>query len=162
MFEGVEQPFGNLKQVSTANGGTMSIPRILYIDIDSLRPDHLSCYGYPRKTSPNIDKIAADGVVFDNCFVSDMPCAPSRSSMFTGRFGVHNGVVSHSGPGADPIIDSEQRRQGGTELFQNTLPACLRRGRVSHGNFQFLCCAAPTLRLACRFSGDLRSGRERA
>ena len=32
--------------------------RILYIDIDSLRPDHLSCYGYLRQTSPNIDALA--------------------------------------------------------------------------------------------------------
>jgi choline-sulfatase len=41
--------------------------RILYIDIDSLRPDHLGCYGYHRKTNPHIDALAADGVCFDNC-----------------------------------------------------------------------------------------------
>ncbi len=35
--------------------------RILYIDIDSLRPDHLGCYGYHRNTSPTIDRIAASG-----------------------------------------------------------------------------------------------------
>jgi arylsulfatase A-like enzyme len=39
--------------------------RILYIDIDSQRPDHLSCYGYHRKTSPAIDRIAGEGVVFN-------------------------------------------------------------------------------------------------
>jgi arylsulfatase A-like enzyme len=40
--------------------------RILYIDIDSLRPDHLGCYGYYRQTSPTIDRIAARGVRFTN------------------------------------------------------------------------------------------------
>lgn len=40
--------------------------RILYIDIDSLRPDHLSCYGYQRNTSPNIDALANEGLRFTN------------------------------------------------------------------------------------------------
>ena len=53
--------------------------RILYIDIDSLRPDHLGCYGYHRNTSPNIDRIAASGVRFDNYYVSDAPCLPRSS-----------------------------------------------------------------------------------
>ena len=47
--------------------------RILYIDIDSLRPDHLSCYGYHRMTSPNIDRVAAEGVRFTNCYATDTP-----------------------------------------------------------------------------------------
>ncbi len=75
--------------------------RILYIDIDTLRPDHLGCYGYLRNTSPNIDRIAADGVRFENCYVSDAPCLPSRASLFTGRFGIHTGVVNHGGLAAD-------------------------------------------------------------
>ncbi len=76
--------------------------RVLYIDIDALRPDHLSCYGYPRITSPNLDRICADGIRFDNCYVSDAPCLPSRSACWTGRFGIHTGVVNHGGVAADP------------------------------------------------------------
>ena len=40
--------------------------RIVYFDIDSLRPDHLGCYGYDRPTSPNIDGLARSGTVFLN------------------------------------------------------------------------------------------------
>jgi arylsulfatase A-like enzyme len=76
--------------------------RILYIDIDTLRPDHLGCYGYHRETSPNLDRIASQGVRFENCYVSDAPCLPSRASMFTGQFGIHTGIINHGGRCADP------------------------------------------------------------
>jgi choline-sulfatase len=70
---------------------------LLYIDIDSLRPDHLGCYGYHRNTSPNIDALASEGIRFSNCHTPDAPCLPSRSAMTTGKFGFHTGVVNHGG-----------------------------------------------------------------
>lgn len=72
--------------------------RILYIDIDSCRPDHLGCYGYRRPTSPVIDELAKRSVVFRNCHASDAPCLPSRAALFSGRFGINNGVTCHDGP----------------------------------------------------------------
>jgi len=73
--------------------------RVLLIDIDSLRPDHLGCYGYSRETSPTIDAVAADGVRFERCYVSDSPCLPSRTALATGRHGTRSGVVTHWGSG---------------------------------------------------------------
>ena len=73
--------------------------RILYIDIDCCRADHLGCNGYSRDTSPNIDAIAAQGTTFRNCHTPNSPCLPSRAALFTGRFGFNNGVVAHHGPG---------------------------------------------------------------
>lgn len=73
--------------------------RILYIDIDSLRPDRLGCYGYGRDTSPTIDAVADDGVRFERCYTSDSPCLPSRTALATGRHGIKSGVVTHWGPG---------------------------------------------------------------
>ena len=84
--------------------------RILYLDIDTLRPDHLGCYGYHRNTSPNIDTLAERSAVFDNVHASDVPCLPSRTALTTGRFGIHNGVVNHGGTDADPVIDGAGRR----------------------------------------------------
>ena len=83
--------------------------RILYIDIDSLRPDHLGCYGYHRRTSPNIDRIAAQAVRFENCYVSDAPCLPSRTALWTGRFGIHTGVINHGGTAAEPFVEGPGR-----------------------------------------------------
>ena len=91
--------------------------RILYIDIDTLRPDHMGCYGYSRDTTPNLDKVAAEGMVFENYYCSDAPCLPSRAALVTGRFGIHTGMVGHGGTAADkrltgPIrdfVDQEDR-----------------------------------------------------
>ena len=83
--------------------------RIIYIDIDTLRADHLGCYGYQRDTSPNIDKIAEEGTIFTECYVSDAPCLPSRASLFTGRFGIHSGIVGHGGTAADLYLTGKDR-----------------------------------------------------
>ena len=74
--------------------------RIIYFDIDCLRPDHLGCYGYSRPTSPAIDSIAREGARFDHYYCASSPCLPSRTALFSGRFGVRNGVVSNHGAGA--------------------------------------------------------------
>ncbi len=58
---------------------------VLWIVIDSLRPDHLGTYGYPKSTSPNIDAFAKTGVVFEDCFAQG-PCTwLSLQSYMTGR-----------------------------------------------------------------------------
>ena len=75
--------------------------RLLYLDIDTLRSDHLGCYGYHRDTTPNIDALAADGVRFANVYASDVPCLPSRAALMSGSFGIRNGVVNHGGAGAE-------------------------------------------------------------
>jgi len=88
--------------------------RILYLDIDTLRPDHLGCYGYHRVTSPNIDALAAGGVRFTQVYASDVPCLPSRTALATGMFGTRNGVVSHGGRAADLRPEGRDRQLMGT------------------------------------------------
>lgn len=94
--------------------------KVLYIDCDTLRPDHLGCYGYPRNTSPNIDAVAGDAVIFDRYYCSDAPCLPSRAALMTGKFGFHTGVVNHGGLMADMRLDGTDRdftdRNGGCNL----------------------------------------------
>ncbi|NQT94474.1 MAG: sulfatase [Lentisphaerae bacterium] len=89
--------------------------RVLFIDIDTLRPDHLGCYGYHRNTSPNIDGIASEGIRFDNYYTSDAPCLPSRAALVTGQFGIHTGVVEHGG------ICADLRPEGPDRSFQDRL-----------------------------------------
>ena len=92
--------------------------RVLYIDIDSQRPDHLGCYGYHRRTSPNIDALARESVRFENVYISDAPCLPSRTALWSGRCGFRNGVVGHGGTAADPFL--EGRSRGFRDMFGST------------------------------------------
>ncbi len=99
--------------------------RILFLDLDTLRPDHLGCYGYSRNTSPNIDRIAEQGVRFNQYYCSDAPCLPSRAALMSGRFGIHTGVVGHGGTAADMRLEGSPRGFQ-DRLASESLPAFLR------------------------------------
>ena len=91
--------------------------RLLYVDIDTLRADHLGCAGYHRDTTPTIDALAADGIRFTQVYASDVPCLPSRTALATGTFGIRNGVVNHGGAAADLRSQGAGRRF--TSIFQD-------------------------------------------
>ncbi|WP_320129669.1 sulfatase [uncultured Sphaerochaeta sp.] len=100
--------------------------RILYVDIDTIRPDHLGCYGYTRNTSPNIDKVAQEAVRFNDYYCSDAPCLPSRAALATGRFGIHTGCVGHGGINAEMRPEGKERGMADFNGRYN-LPAVMRR-----------------------------------
>ena len=82
---------------------------VLFIDIDTLRPDHMGCYGYSRDTTPNIDAVCASGVRFDDYYCADAPCLPSRASLISGMFGIRHGAVGHGGTAADRKLTGADR-----------------------------------------------------
>lgn len=65
---------------------------VVLITIDALRADHLSCYGYDRNTSPNIDSIAEKGSVFNNVIAPCSWTAPSVVSLLTSVYPINHGV----------------------------------------------------------------------
>lgn len=87
----------------TAKGSRPSaIHNIILISIDTCRADHLSCYGYPQKTTPHIDAFARNATRFENV-VSPIPITlPAHSSMLTGTIppfhGVHNNIFYKLAP----------------------------------------------------------------
>ena len=73
------------------------IRRILLISVDTCRADYLSCYGYPRATTPHIDDLAREGVLFENV-ISPVPMTlPAHSSMLTGMNPSYHSVHDNLG-----------------------------------------------------------------
>ncbi|OGO74913.1 MAG: sulfatase [Lentisphaerae bacterium RIFOXYC12_FULL_60_16] len=72
---------------------------LLLVGIDSLRSDHMSLHGYPRLTTPHIDRFVKQGTVFDNTFSPHIPTTPGYTSMFTGMdcFGMDVVALRHEG-----------------------------------------------------------------
>lgn len=74
---------------------TFAAPRnVILVVIDTLRADHLSCYGYPRATSPNLDRIAAEGVLFEHAIVSKPSTSPSVATILSGTYPYTHGIYT--------------------------------------------------------------------
>ena len=68
-----------------ASAGSPKFPNVLVVVIDTLRADYLKCYGYPRDTSPNIDALASEGTLFEQCYAAGSWTPPSHASMLSGQ-----------------------------------------------------------------------------
>ena len=84
--------FSSLAGATAEPPSAKTRPNILLITIDTLRADHLSSYGYHLKTSPTIDKLAEDGVRFENAYSPIPLTGPSHTSLFTSRFPQEHGA----------------------------------------------------------------------
>ena len=78
------------------------IKHVVLISIDTCRADHLSCYGYKRKTTPNIDALAGKGYLFGNTTTTIPLTLPAHTSMLTGKIPPHHGKHENN----DPYFDS--------------------------------------------------------
>lgn len=68
------------------DGFKNTIPQICLLVVDTARSDHFSCYGYPQRTTPNLDRIAAEGAQFINTFSAANWTPPGHISIFTGKY----------------------------------------------------------------------------
>lgn len=70
---------------------------VLFIAIDTLRADYLSCHGHHRPTSPHIDRLAATGVIFEEFIAPHIPTHPGYTTMFTGKDTFTHQIVTQGG-----------------------------------------------------------------
>ena len=95
-----------------------AVRNVLFVMCDQLRRDFVSCYGESPVETPNIDRLAARGVRFDNAFVQAGVCGPARMSFYTGRY-----VNSHGATWNRVPLSASER----------TLGDYLARGRAHGG-----------------------------
>ena len=80
---------------------TVSRPNVVFITTDQQRHDSLGCNGNDLAATPNLDALAAGGVNFSSCYVTQPVCSPCRSSLVTGQYPHRTGVIDNN----IPLID---------------------------------------------------------
>lgn len=86
---------------------------VVVVVIDTLRADHLGAYGYPRPTSPNLDRLASTGYVFDSAIAQSSWTTPSVGSLFTSTYPSVHGAVTFTAslpPSLETLADVFRRR----------------------------------------------------
>ena len=93
LVAGPPPSMGSLPE-QTAAVAPASAPNMALIVLDTLRADHLGCYGYDRPTSPNLDRIAAEGMLYRYANSVANHTGPSHATMFTGMLPSEHGLMS--------------------------------------------------------------------
>lgn len=95
-------------------------PNIVWITGEGVPLSVLSCYGSRLMKTPNIDRIAKEGMKFENSFITNALCAPSRATLLTGKYNHLNGMVSN------PPETTEGETSPHFDASQETFPKLLR------------------------------------
>ncbi len=104
-----------LPWASTAFAVPVGAPNVVVITIDTLRADHLGCYGYKQIRTPNIDALAADATRFERAYTAVPVTLPSHTVMFTGTYpmlsGMHDFAANKLNP-TQPTLASVLKEHG--------------------------------------------------
>jgi len=105
-------------------------PNILFLVLDAVRTDHVSCYGYDRETTPTIDQLAADGVRYDNAFAPSIWTPTVHGAIFTGKYPSHTGIYGNSLGIPDSLKTlPESLKAAGYRTFASAAGAHIRASR---------------------------------
>ena len=83
--------------------------QVIFLMTDTTRKDMLGCYGNPRMKTPNLDRLAEEGIRYENAYTRQPVCGPARSAIFTGTFPHTNGMVTNSIAMGDNVKTLGQR-----------------------------------------------------
>jgi arylsulfatase A-like enzyme len=116
---------GSIGSRGARNERNGRVPNVLLVVVDALRRDTLGCYGHKRVQSPNIDRLAAEGVVFENAFTQAPFTLTSFGSFLTGKYPRRHGLVS--------MAPDKRMRRDNVTLPAHLKHACFEGAADGHG-----------------------------
>ena len=100
-------------------------PNFILMNMDDLGWGDLGCFGEPSKETPNLDKMAEEGMILTHFYSAAAICSPSRASMLTGRLPIRNGFYSNNSFGRNAY--TPQEIVGGISDEEILLPEVLKK-----------------------------------
>lgn len=82
--------------MADANGAAAAAPHIIFVITDQQRYDTIAALGFPQVQTPTLDRLAGEGMVFENCHVAGASCVPARASLFTGYYPHTTGILRNA------------------------------------------------------------------
>ena len=111
-------PFINTLATPDANAAKKK-RNVIFIFIDDMRFDSMSCMNHPFLKTPNLDKMASNGVLFNHAYVTTSLCSPSRATILSGQYAHTHGVMNNSTllPQGTPTFPVELQKTGYETAF---------------------------------------------
>jgi arylsulfatase A-like enzyme len=104
-------------------------PNVLWITIEGVPLSVIGCYGSKLMSTPHIDRLANEGMRFDNSFTTNALCAPSRALLLTGKYSHLNGMYTNPAETTSGVTTESQFDEN-----QETLPKILKRNGYQTGS----------------------------
>ncbi len=104
----------------TPSSSAAAKPRnIIFVFIDDMRFDSMSCMGHPFLRTPHLDRMANNGIMFNHAYVTTSLCSPSRASVLSGQYAHTHGVMNNSTllPAGTPTFPVELQKNGYETAF---------------------------------------------
>lgn len=106
------QRIAEARELAALSPAASGAPNLLIVVMDTVRADHLSAYGYSRATSPNFERLAREGTLFENAISTSSWTLPAHASLLTGRLPHEHGAIHWAYTLHLPNIAEELRRRG--------------------------------------------------
>jgi arylsulfatase len=123
------------------NGRNVDVPNVVLVVVDALRADALGCYGNATVSTPNLDRLAREGALFEQAYANAPFTGTSFASFFTGQYPRRHGMLT-MGPGVEvdagatfaELLDGGRRVDGTRMEEGDVVAAAFMTGALSHGS----------------------------